>query len=63
MNLWLLGGRDRQGLWDTHAHNARFKMDNQQDPTVTAHGTLLNVVWQPGWEGSIRENGYLNMYG
>ena len=25
----------------------------------TAHGTLLNVMWQPGWEGSLRENGYM----
>ena len=24
-------------------------MDNQQVPCV-AHGTLLTVMWQPGWE-------------
>ena len=28
-----------------------------------AHGTLLNVTWQHGWEGSLGENGYTNMYG
>ena len=28
-----------------------------------AQGTLLNVVWQPGWEGSLGENGYTCMYG
>ena len=28
-----------------------------------AHGTLLNVIWQPGWEGSLGENGYMYMYG
>ena len=28
-------------------------MDNQQGPT--AHGTLRNVMWQPGWEGSLGE--------
>jgi len=29
-----------------------FKMDNQQGVTVyIAHGTLLSVMWQPGWEG------------
>ena len=28
-----------------------------------AHGTLLNVMWQPGWEGSLGENGYMYMYG
>ena len=27
-----------------------------------AHGTLLSVTWQPGWEGSLGENGYLYMY-
>ena len=25
--------------------------------------TLLNVIWQPGWEGSWRENGYMYTYG
>ena len=29
----------------------------------TAHGNLFNVMWQPGWEGSLGENGYLCMYG
>ena len=28
-----------------------------------AQGTLLNVMWQPGWEGSLGENGYLYTYG
>ena len=23
-------------------------------------GTLLNAMWQPGWEGSLRENGYMS---
>ena len=27
------------------------------------HGTLLNVMWQPGWEGSLGENGYMYVYG
>ena len=26
-------------------------------------GPLLNVMWQPGWEGSLGENGYMYMYG
>ena len=26
-----------------------------------AQGTLLNVLWQPGWEGSLGENGYMYM--
>ena len=28
-------------------------LDNQQGPYI-AQGTLLNVMWQPGWEGSLR---------
>ena len=28
-----------------------------------ALGTLLNVMWQLGWEGSLEENGYIYMYG
>ena len=23
--------------------------------------TLLNVMWQPGWEGSVEGNGYMYM--
>ena len=28
-----------------------------------AHGTLLNFMWQPIWEGSYGENKYMYMYG
>ena len=28
-----------------------------------AQGTLLNVMWQPEWEGSLGEKGYKYMYG
>ena len=56
-------GTDSQGVWDGHVHSAIFKMDNQQGPTGIAQGTLLNVMWQPGWEGSLGENGYMCMYG
>ena len=27
-----------------------------------AHGALLSVMCQPGWEGSLGENGYMYMY-
>ena len=36
-------------------------MDNQQGPCI-AHGTLLNVMWQPGWDGSLGKNGYMCTY-
>ena len=29
----------------------------------TAHGPLLLVMWQHGWEGSLGKNGYAYMYG
>ena len=29
----------------------------------TAQGTILNIMWQPGWEGSLGENGSMYMYG
>ena len=35
---------------------------NTMDRYCIAQGTLLNVMWQPGWEGSFGENGYLYMY-
>ena len=28
----------------------------------TAQGTLLNVMWQPGWDRSLGWNGYMYMY-
>ena len=28
-----------------------------------AQGTLFNVLWLPGWEGSLGEDGYMYMYG
>ena len=48
----MMKGRDSQGVWGQHVHTAVFKMDNKQCPTVQ-HSKLLNVVWQPGWEGSL----------
>jgi len=57
------GGRDSQGVWDGHVHSAILKMDNPQGPTCIAQGTLLNVMWQPGWEGSLGENVYMYVYG
>ena len=55
-------GRDSEEVWDRHAHTAIFKMDNPQGPAVD-QGTLLNVMWLPGWEGSLGENGYMCMDG
>ena len=27
-----------------------------------AHGMLLNVTWQPGWNRSLKENLYMHLY-
>ena len=37
-------------------------MDNQTKTYCIAHGTLLNVMWQPGWDGSLGKNGYMCTY-
>ena len=38
-------------------------MDTQQGPTIQQQRMLLNVMWQPGWEGSLGENGHMYMHG
>ena len=41
---------------------AIFKMANHQEPpSCIAQETLLNVMWQPEWEVSLGENGYMYM--
>ena len=49
-------------MWEGHAHTAVFKMDNEEDP-LTAKGSLLCATRQPGWEGSLGEDGYMYMCG
>ena len=57
-------GKDSKSVWDGHVHTAIFQMGSQQGSTYcTPQGTLLNVIWQPGWEGSLGENGYRYMCG
>ena len=49
----------RMYLW-LPVHTAIFKMDDQQGSTYCiAQGTLLNIMWQPGWEESLGEDGYM----
>ena len=64
MNLWLLGGKDRQKsgidmnilLW------VHVKMDSQQGHTIEYRKSLLNIMWQPQWERSLGKDGYMYMY-
>ena len=39
-----------------------FKQTTSKD-LLRAQGMLLSVLWLPGWEGSLRENGSRYMYG
>ena len=36
-----------------------LKWITNKNPLYIAHGTLLNVMWQLGWEGSLGETGYM----
>ena len=51
--------RDIGGMLKREECAAIFKMGNQLRTHCIAHGILLNVTWQPGWEGSLGENGYV----
>ena len=61
-NLWLPGrrmrGRDIQGIWDGHIHNAIFKMDNQLYSTGNSAQYYV-AAWLRGGFG---ENGYMHMH-
>ena len=39
-----------------------LKWITNKDPLCST-GTLLKVMWQLGWEGSLGEKGYMYMYG
>ena len=62
MNLWLpegtdgVGGRDRLGVWDWHVHSTKFKIDNQQGPTVRE---LSSIFCNNLWEKNLKKNIYL----
>ena len=62
MNLSLLG-KDSQGLWESHVYTATHLKWVTKRTYDIAHGTLLNVVCQPGWEGCLRENEYMDVDG
>ena len=48
------------GLLD-HSHS--FILKQKCKYTCRGQGTLLNAIWQPGWEGSLWETGHMYMYG
>ena len=54
-------GRDREFGMDMHTL-LYFKWMTKRTYCIS-QGTLLDVMWQPGWEGRLGENGYMCMYG
>ena len=63
LELLVARGKGQLGsLGSTCTHNAIFKMDSYKDLLYSTWNSL-NVMWQPGWEGSLGENGYISMYG
>ena len=60
--------RDREA-WHAAVHGVLKSQTLLGDRTTqsrtycTAQGALLNVMWQPGWERGLGENGYMYMYG
>ena len=61
VNLWLQRGRMGEGIAREFGLDVYTLLGNKG--LRPAQGTLLNVKCQPGWEGSLGENGYMYMYG
>ena len=60
MNLWLPEGQDRLGKV---MYTPLYLKWITNKTYCIARETLLNVMWQSGWEGGLGENGYMYMYG
>ena len=44
-------------------YTRQYLMQTTNKDLLYSTGTLLSVMWQPGWEGDWRENGYSYMCG
>ena len=54
---------EKTKCWETDMDTLLYVKQITNKSYCTAQGTLLNVMWQPGWEGSLGKNGCLYMYG
>ena len=66
ISLWFPGGRMGEGIARESGHGHAPCCIKHGEPARTcwtAQGTLLSVMWQPGWEGSLGETGYVCMCG
>ena len=64
MNVWLPGERGgivRKFGMDMYTLLYSKWITSKND--YIAHGTLLSILWHPGWERGLEENGYMYMYG
>ena len=63
LNLWLPGGGSGEGIardFGLDMYTLLYlKWPTNKDLLCIAQGALLNVMWQPGWEGSLWENMYM----
>ena len=61
--LWLLGGKDSQGVWEGHVHTAILKLDNKQDLIMYSPWNSTQCYVTSWMGGGFGENGYMYMYG
>ena len=52
-----INGKKKEGLWGKNHQCWAFPGSPGLRPQAPS------VLWQPGWEGSVGENGYTYMYG
>ena len=65
-NLMVASGEGRRKEIVTEFGIHLYTLLYLKDITKTycvAQGTLLNVIWKPGQEGSLEEKGYMYLYG
>jgi len=62
ITLWSPGGRMGEGTvreFGMDMDTLLYLTWRTHRTCWTAQGPLLNVMWQPGWEGSLGDNGYV----
>ena len=63
ITLWFPGGRMGEGIVRDFGMDMYTLLYLTWRTSKDLQGTLLHCMWQPGWEGSLGENGYMRMYG
>ena len=66
MNLWLPEGRMGEGIvgeFGKVMYTLLYSKWITNKVLLYSTWNFLNVMWQPGWEVSLEENEYMNIYG